>query len=344
MADAKKPEEKKHEHHEHDKKHEHEKKPVDHKKHIVTVFGATGHQGGSLVHALLKEGFQVRGVTRKLDSKESKELKAKGVDMVECDMVKASEDDLKKVMKDSYGVFLMTNFWDPSSMNKEEDLGKKLVDAAHKAGVHHVQWSGLANVEKYSNGKWKVPHFTDKAKVSKYIKKSQKKKDEKKSHRFHSYSLALPAFYYQNFANFGMVKKEGDKATMTLPEFRYLTSFDIHEFGTAAAQYFKNPDKMDGKNIEYWAEHAHPQAYADAITKVTGVKVELKLIPRDVYGKSGHPGAEELAQMCGWFDEYSYYGPKGKPFAAHSAQRQTPGGLTNFENWLRKGGAKEMGF
>jgi len=294
------------------------------------------------VDALLKEGFHVRGVTRKLDSKESLALKAKGVDLVECDMVKASEDDLKKVMKDSDGAFLLTNFWDPASMGKEEELGKKLVDAAHKAGVHHIQWSALDNVEKISKGKWKVPHFTDKAKVTQYIKKGQKS-DDKKKNKFRTVSFAAPAFYYQNFKNFSIVKKEGDKATMTLPDFRYLTAFDIHEFGTAAAQYFKHPDKFDGHRIEYWGEHAHPQAYADAISKVTGVKVEVKLVPIEAYAKSGYPAAEEFAHMCGWFNEYSYYGPKGQPFAEHSAQRATPGGLTNFENWLRKGGAKDLG-
>ena len=46
---------------------------------LITVFGATGTQGGSVVRALLKDsGFKVRGVTRNVGSDKAKALTAEG--------------------------------------------------------------------------------------------------------------------------------------------------------------------------------------------------------------------------------------------------------------------------
>jgi uncharacterized protein YbjT (DUF2867 family) len=55
---------------------------------ILTVFGATGSQGGSVIksireHPILSRTYQIRGVTRSLHSAASKRLAAEGVDMVQ---------------------------------------------------------------------------------------------------------------------------------------------------------------------------------------------------------------------------------------------------------------------
>lgn len=54
---------------------------------LVTVIGATGAQGGSVVAAALKsDAYKVRGVTRNVDSDASKALIAKGFEMVAADV------------------------------------------------------------------------------------------------------------------------------------------------------------------------------------------------------------------------------------------------------------------
>ena len=55
---------------------------------ILTVFGATGSQGGSVIksireHPILSRTYKIRGVTRLLHSAESSRLAAEGVDMVQ---------------------------------------------------------------------------------------------------------------------------------------------------------------------------------------------------------------------------------------------------------------------
>lgn len=56
-------------------------------KKIITVFGATGKQGGSVVQAFLKDAklkdeWAVRGVSRKVDGDAAKQLTSQGVEMV----------------------------------------------------------------------------------------------------------------------------------------------------------------------------------------------------------------------------------------------------------------------
>lgn len=56
-------------------------------KKIITVFGATGNQGGSVVQiflndAKLKNEWSVRGVSRNVDSNSAKKLSSQGVEMV----------------------------------------------------------------------------------------------------------------------------------------------------------------------------------------------------------------------------------------------------------------------
>ena len=56
---------------------------------------------------------------------------------------------------------------DFSAMGPHElEYGTTVAEGAKEAGVTHFVWSTLANVEEQSGGKYEVPHFTDKAKVS----------------------------------------------------------------------------------------------------------------------------------------------------------------------------------
>lgn len=53
---------------------------------LITVVGATGAQGGSVVASALKSGnYKVRGITRNINSEAAKALTAQGVEMVSAD-------------------------------------------------------------------------------------------------------------------------------------------------------------------------------------------------------------------------------------------------------------------
>ena len=88
------------------------------KRKTIAVLGATGNQGGLLVRALLKDGsYNIRAITRKLDSEKAKELFKLNVELVAADL--DNVESLKKAFKGCYGVFGLTNFWEHFSAVKE---------------------------------------------------------------------------------------------------------------------------------------------------------------------------------------------------------------------------------
>jgi len=298
-------------------------------KKLITVWGATGHQGGAVVDALIKSGrYNVRAITRQANSDKAKKLRLAGAELYQCDMVKASMDQLAKAMEGSYGAYLMTAAFDKDSLMKEEALGKNLVNAAKQAKVQHIIWSGLDNAAKFSGGRLSVPFFTEKAHVSEYIEQMQKQNPPP----FKATTIALPAFYYQNFQEFGMAQLNGDEWVFTVPQTRHLVCCDISELGQPLVKALDDPSKFNGKRVEYWGTYGTPQSYVDTFQRVTGKKARLVEVPRDQYPSKG------TAEMFSWFDEFSQYGPNGQPFAETSAQRNTPGGCSNFETYLKNGG------
>lgn len=77
---------------------------------LVTVFGATGLQGGSVVRSLISNKdreFSVRGITRNPDSEKSKALAALGVEMVKAEG--SNLEEIKQAFRGSWAVFLNTD-------------------------------------------------------------------------------------------------------------------------------------------------------------------------------------------------------------------------------------------
>lgn len=76
----------------------------------ITVFGATGAQGNSVMKSLLantKHQFHVRGTTRNTGSESAKALDALGGEMVQ--LKSWSREALVDVLKGSWGLFLNTH-------------------------------------------------------------------------------------------------------------------------------------------------------------------------------------------------------------------------------------------
>src|SRR5258708_4927503 len=157
-------------------------------KSIISVIGGTGLQGGGVVNALLAQGeFKVRVATRNPASEAAQALAARGVEVVEADLL--DPNSLVAAFKGAYGAFIVTNFWEPGQGLREAEIGSAAVVAAREAGVQHLVWSTLPDVEKLSGGRLKVVHFTGKALVDDVVRNAG----------FARHTLVQAPFYFQNF-------------------------------------------------------------------------------------------------------------------------------------------------
>ncbi|KAH7358746.1 hypothetical protein B0T11DRAFT_330504 [Plectosphaerella cucumerina] len=161
---------------------------------IVTIFGSTGQQGGSVARALLRDQsgtFKVRGITRKPDSDAAKALAEAGVEVVQADGL--NKDSLVAAFKSTWAVFANINSDDPCINEKdgptEEDMGKIIVDAAVKAGAEVFIFSGMASASETTNGTVPAKAFDEKHAVGQYAR----------SKPFRSVVDVSPGWYMESF-------------------------------------------------------------------------------------------------------------------------------------------------
>ncbi|EHK25708.1 uncharacterized protein TRIVIDRAFT_62375 [Trichoderma virens Gv29-8] len=159
-------------------------------KKLVTVVGATGAQGGSVVDYLLKnksQEYAIRAPTRSPQSAAAKALSARGVEVVRAELTDVAA--LKAAFAGSYAIFAVTNFWGLFSETQKQSPGEKdvsllankaaaietqigmnMVDAAVATDtLQHYLLSTLADAYTISGGRSQPPHYESKAKVTRYI-------------------------------------------------------------------------------------------------------------------------------------------------------------------------------
>jgi NmrA-like family len=146
-------------------------------KKVISIVGATGAQGRSVVDALLKsEGYAIRAITRRTESNASQELRSLGVEVVGADA--NDVQSLVAAFQGSSIIFALTDFFEPFGKNGpqkaieiESQQGINLARAAADTKtLEHYIWSTLPDARSISGGKFVIPHFEAKNMVDRYIR------------------------------------------------------------------------------------------------------------------------------------------------------------------------------
>lgn len=133
-------------------------------KPLITIVGALSKQGRSAARSLLESGnYRVRALTRRIDSAEAQSLAHDGAELMNVPLELGQKQTMVRAFEGSHGAFLMTPPIAPPDTH-EAALGKELADAAVEAGVQHLVFSSLENVDQVTHGEKFAPHFSDKAK------------------------------------------------------------------------------------------------------------------------------------------------------------------------------------
>ncbi|MDA6070837.1 NmrA/HSCARG family protein [Flavobacterium sp. AC] len=276
-------------------------------KPLITIVGILGKQGGSVARTLLQSGrYRVRGITRRIDSPDAIKLIDQGAELVSIPLDLGYKKNFVEAFQGSYGVFMLTPNIAPPQTH-EFELGKELADAAVEAGVQHVVFSSLENVDKITDGKKFAPHFTDKAKVEDYIRTLPVKS-----------TFIYMAFFYTNLIEFytPIVKDDVLVFPIYLPkDFRAPFVDPITATGPAVLEIFAHPLKYAGKSLPVIGDIIAPQEIIDTFIRVTGKKAEYSsAFKREDFldhfpeFSSNETLLQEIIGMSEYAVEYGYYG------------------------------------
>jgi len=284
---------------------------------VIAVIGATGAQGGAVVRALTDRGaFRVRAITRNPSN-----YSGPADEVVAADL--ADPTSLEAAFANAYGVFALSNFTGVAI--DEFTQGRHAVQAAARAGVRHFVWSTQPDVEAVSGGEFEVPHFTDKARVDDLVRGAG----------FDWCTFVIPPFYFENLLTFLAPQPLPDGRTgWALPiaaDARVVHAATITDLGGVVAGAFDHPDTVgDGAYLSSAATLTSFGDFAETL-QAQGLSIAIVEVPPAVYA-TFYRGADEMAQMMGYWAKHTYLGPTGDQMIA-AARNVSTTPSTDFPAW-----------
>jgi uncharacterized protein YbjT (DUF2867 family) len=267
---------------------------------ILAVTGATGAQGGGLIRAILADPskeFIVRAITRKPDGDKARALAKQGVEVVAGDL--DDVQSLKRAFAGAHGAYLVTNFWEHFSADKEIAQARSMAQAAREAGIRHAIWSTLEDTRirvplsdnrmPTLHGKWKVPHFDGKGEADRLFKEAGVPT-----------TWLLTSFYWDNLIYFGMNPKKGPdgRLALTVPMGdRKLPGIAAEDIGRCAFGIFQRGSEFIDKTVGIAGDHPTIAQMAASLTKALGQEVVYNSVTPEAFRSFGFPGADDLGNM-----------------------------------------------
>jgi uncharacterized protein YbjT (DUF2867 family) len=301
---------------------------------IIAVIGATGAQGGGLVRAILADrngSFAVRAITRNPDSEKAQALRTAGAEVVAADADKP--ETLGKAFAGAHGAFLLTNFWEHFSPERELTQAKNLAQATKSAGVQHVICSTLEDTRKWVPlqsdqmptlmGRYKVPHFDAKGEADQAFRDLGVPT-----------TFLLTSFYWENLIYFGSGPQRGPEGILaiTFPmEDKKLPSIAVEDIGKCAYGVFKRGREFINKTVGIAGQHLSGAEMAAALTRALGQEVRYNSVPPEVYRSFPFPGADDLGNMFQFNRDFNQYFVGARDLAF---TRTLNPELQTFEQWL----------
>ncbi|KAH7126077.1 hypothetical protein EDB81DRAFT_846736 [Dactylonectria macrodidyma] len=271
---------------------------------LITVFGATGNQGGSVIEAILRDStlskeFKIRAITRDVTKPSAQALAAKGIEVVAADM--SSADALAPAVAGAHTIFLVTNFWETFSADVEIAQGKAVTDAAKAAGVQHLIFSSLLNTTETSGGKLpNISHFDSKSKIEEYIRSTGIPA-----------TFVLPGLFMTNLFEWFRKDDKGEY-TMALPvspEKAQVPLLDASgDTGKFVAAAIRHHPQTLGTRIYATTNYYTPAQIAAEFSEVINKPAVAIQIPDDVFKSFlPAPAAQELLENMKLLEDPGYY-------------------------------------
>ena len=256
---------------------------MSHANRTILVTGATGKQGGALIHELAGTGFALRAMTRHPDGDAARALRAKGVEIVRGDLDDAGS--LKQALQGAWGVFGVQNTWE-AGVEREEEQGKRLATLAKEAGVQHYVYASVGSADRHTG----IPHFDNKARVE----------DTVRALRFPSYVIYRPVFFMENLTTPWFLN--GNAIYSALDPHTVLQMIAVVDIGKYAAAAFTRAELLNGREFDIAGDALTLPQAAEVLGRAFGRQITYVPIPLDEIRKN----SEDFAMMLDWFNKVGY--------------------------------------
>jgi uncharacterized protein YbjT (DUF2867 family) len=252
----------------------------------ILVTGATGHQGGAVVRALLVGGHKVRALTRKPDGEAARVLAGKGAEVVRGDLDDAAS--LEKALAGAWGVFAVQNTWE-AGVEGEERQGIRMAELARGAGVEHYVYTSVASAHRRTG----IPHFENKWRIEQAVRKAG----------FPSHAILRPVFFMENFLSPGFKPglDEG-KLRIALRADTPLQMIAVDDLGAYGRLVFEQAAQFNGRELDIAGDELTMPEAARVLGEAMRRRVEFEAVPIEAVRQ----GSADFAIMLEWFDRVGY--------------------------------------
>lgn len=279
---------------------------------IIVVCGATGRQGGAVARQLLRDGWQVRALTRKPQSMQAKALVALGAKVVQGDMNDPAS--LEPGFAGAYGVYSVQTPY-PDGAEAEIKQGKNVAEAANEVGVHHLVY-GSAGIGQKGTG---IPSWESKLEIEDHM---------------HALGLPLTVLRPMAFMELMTDKKFFPAVAawhlmpMLMGSSRELPWLCTDDLGAIAARVFAQPEQFIGKDLRLASDMQSIDACRSLYRTVTGKNPARFRMPVWIFERFGFIG-KDLSTMWRWLRT-------GVLDVDPELTRSIHPGALSVEAWLRK--------
>ncbi|KAL4969426.1 NmrA/HSCARG family protein [Aspergillus stella-maris] len=296
---------------------------------LITIFGATGNQGGAVARSLLQNpAFKVRALTRDPTSAASRALAEQGAEVHQADGF--SSASMVQAFSGSWGVFVNINSDDKSFKLKgitEFEMGKTIVDAAAKAGVRHFIFSTGPDCLSLTGGKVKMNAADMKYKIEQYARSIT---------AFETTSFICASWFLENFlvkeiapifGGFPYVPDAEGYLTFVAPKWGgpeavpFISMTD--DFGDIVQGMFLDPVSVHGEVIHGLSDVCSFDELVGVFGVVSGLKARFRALPSwEAFETFGVPELDDTKAMFGFTQNNG-----GRYFGAEETERETPARL-----------------
>ncbi|KAL8944447.1 MAG: hypothetical protein Q9211_000589 [Gyalolechia sp. 1 TL-2023] len=297
----------------------------------LAVFGATGKQGRSVLDFVLNDPelsqkYEIRAITRDLDSEKAKSLRGK-VQVVQGDV--RDRASLEKALTGVHTVFAMTNpIFAPGGGEIEYDSAKAIADVAVEKSAEYIIFSTLPSIAEISGGKYtQASHFEGKAKAERYIRGLPIQS-----------AFYWPGFFMENFHAIPFL------APQQAPDGKYVLARHTSpkapvpyidaggDTGKFIGAILAEPDRFEGKTFCAATALYTLEEVAAVMSRTTGKTVVAQQVPVEEFKKGTPFTPDLLAETFSAGEEFGYYGPDSEQLVAWAVEnaRGRPSTLEEF--------------